>query len=308
MQLLHPGTIGARHQDHHDLSFASPDGWLDLPHPESTGGVASLMLFGHPSEGPFAVLASTTPTDLEPPRVPAHGHESDTWRISVLGGSPMGNEMYGPGEFRWQAGGRPYGADGYASGPEGGYTFVMFGNRRGFPTQPVKAEFAQQFAERDGALASAFGIDISSFPDDARGVRTTLGTLDKAGKVNGAHHGAGAWTATAPGLQTSAGVLGHQTVGPLVVQAHAEPGVAVLDALTVDTEVLLMVVAGSCSVGDRSYTRGDLRLQDAGAALPPIVAGDDGLDVCIVVGDRSAIGDDASLLTQVQRELVAPQS
>lgn len=307
MQLLHPDGIGTHHDDHVDLRFGSPDGWLDLPYPESTGGSISLLLFGHETDGPFAVLGSTTPTDMEPPRVPAHGHDSDTWRISLLGDSPMGNEVYGPGEFRWQAGGRPYGADGYASGPDGGHTFVMFGNRRGFPTQPVKAELAAQFAERDAGVAAMFGIDISTFPDDARGVRTTLGPLDKAGKVNGAHHAATAWTATAPGLRTSSGVLGHRTVGPLVLQAQADAGVEVHGAITLDSEVLVIVVDGSCSIGDHTYARGDVRLQRRGRSLPPIVGGEQGVDVCVVVGDRSAIAEaDGTLLGALRRELLTP--
>lgn len=306
MHLLHPDGIGTRHDDHVDLSFGAPAGWQDLPYPESTGGSISVLLFGHETDGPFAVLGATEPTDMDPPRTPAHGHESDTWRISLLGDSPMGNESYGPGEFRWQAGGRPYGADGYASGPDGGYTFVMFGNRRGFPTQPVKADLTAQFAERDSAVAATFSIDISSFPDEARGVRTTLGALDKAGKVNGSHHASTGWTCSSPGLRTSAGVLGHRTVGPLILQASAEADIPIHDAVTVATEMLVMVVAGSCTIGDRIYRCGDLRLQDAGAPLPAIVAGPDGADVCIIVGDRSAIPSDGdSLLAASRREFLA---
>jgi hypothetical protein len=43
----------------------------------------------------------------------------------------MGPARYGPGEFRFQQGWKPYGADGVAAGPDGGWTVLMFADRRG---------------------------------------------------------------------------------------------------------------------------------------------------------------------------------
>lgn len=301
-----PDHIGRLHDDQVDLTFRDPEGWADLPYPASSGGSIALMLFGDDVDGPFAVFSSTTPTDMDAPRGPAHGHESDSWRISLIGASPMGNESYGPGQFRWQDGGRPYGADGYASGPTGGYHLVMFGDRRGFATQPVKKDLVEHFDQRDRAVAAQFGIDIpDEYPANGRGVVTSLGATDKAGKVNGSFDDADTWPQIAPGVRASWGVMGHEDVGPLLYLARAEPGAEVLHELRLATEVVVIAVAGSVEVGGTQYVQGDVRISSTGAATPSIVAGDEGADACVIVADRSALSDDSAtilrrLLTQLR--------
>lgn len=300
MLQLHPPHIGRHHDDHVDLSFREPGEWLDLPYPESSGGQISLMLFGDERDGPFAVLGATDPTDMASPRGPAHGHESDSWRISLIGSSPMGNEEYGPGEFRWQDGGRPYGADGYASGRDGGYHLVMFGDRRGFATQPVKKELTEHFAQRDAGVAMLFSIDVpDEYPAEARGMATTIGARDKAGKVNGSFADSAPWQPAGPGVRASAGVMGHLAVGPLILLARADAAAEVVAPEASGTEVVVMVVAGSCTIGDETYAQGDLRIQTAGSSLPSIVAGPDGADLTIVIADRSALQLSDAPLTQV---------
>lgn len=297
MLQLFPEDIGQRHDDHVRLSFADTSGWADLPYPASSGGHIALMLFGDAVDGPFAVLGSTTPTDMDAPRGPAHGHESDSWRISLIGSSPMGNESYGPGEFRWQDGGRPYGADGYASGPTGGHHLVMFGDRRGFATQPVKKDLVEHFQHRDRAVAAQFGIDIpDEYPPEARGVRTSIGRADKAGKVNGSFADAATWHPVSTGVRASWGVMGHEAVGPVVLSARADADAQLLPTMTLRTEVVVMVVAGTLEIGGCTYGPGELRITAAGAPTPAIVAGTGGADVCVIVADRSALTEDELVL------------
>ena len=292
MHLVMPGGEPTSSDHHVDLSFRRPDGWIDLPPEDATAGRLVLALFGHETEGPMFLLAETAPTGEDPPRTPAHGHESDTFRISLIGTSFMGPESYGPGEFRWQVGGRPYGADSYANGTDGGYHLVMFGDRRGFPTKVVKKELQPHFTERDAALQGLFGIEPPvPYPVEGRGVATSTGTVDKAGKVNGSFAEAADWDEVEPGLRVHSGVMGHQELGPLLVMARAEAGTEVLPSTALSTEVLVMVVSGSLSIGDRVYEQGDCRIQASTAALPALVAGPDGADVTIVVGDRSVLAD-----------------
>src|SRR5205823_252902 len=90
----------------------------------------------------------------------AHGHDSDSWRMSLLGESHMGTATYGPGEFRFQQGGKPYGKDDFAAGPNGGYHLVMFADRRGFRTRPVKKELEPIIKPQDDRAARALGIGL----------------------------------------------------------------------------------------------------------------------------------------------------
>jgi hypothetical protein len=292
MHVVMPAAEPTSTDDHLDLSFRRPDGWIDLPAEDATAGRLLLAMFGHETEGPMFLLAETAPTDADPPRTPAHGHESDTFRISLIGRSFMGPESYGPGEFRWQVGGRPYGADSYANGAEGGYHLVMFGDRRGFPTKVVKKELQPQFTERDAALQGLFGIEPPvPYPIEGRGVATSTGAVDKAGKVNGSFAESDTWDEVAPGLRVHSGVMGHQEVGPLILMARADAGTELLPVTSLATEVLVMVVSGSLSIGDRVHEQGDLRLQASTAPLPAVAAGPDGADVVVIVGDRSALAD-----------------
>lgn len=298
MHRFHPPHIAADTPEFTELSFRDPAGWLDLPYPMSSGGFISLLLMGDDTDGPFAVLASTTPTEMDAPTGPAHGHESDSWRISLIGSSPMGPENYGPGQYRWQRGGQPYGADGYASGPDGGYHMVMFGDRRGFATQPVKRELTERYQQQDTGIAALLGIDVpAEYPLEARGVVTTQAEPDKAGKVNGSFDDAGQWDEVAAGVRVSAGLMGHHRVGPMLVMVRASAGATVQAPLQLSTDLLVMVVAGSCAIGDRQYQQGDLRLQRPGTALPEVIAGTDGADVCLIIADRSSLQgcDDARL-------------
>jgi hypothetical protein len=53
-----------------------------------------------------------------------------------------------------------------------------------------------------------------------------------------------------------------------------------------ETEVFRMVVAGSCDIDGQIYEYGDIRIQRPGAACGPVVAGPNGLQEVLILGDR----------------------
>lgn len=294
-----------------DLSFRETADWGDLPYPGTTGGKINTLLLGDSKAGPLVALAYMPPMDEPLKRGTAHGHESDNWRITLLGESHMGPSTYGPGQFRFQTGGQPYGADDYAAGPEGGYHLVMFGDRRGFPIQPVKQELREVIGKQNEAAAAALGIEVPDpYPADERGLVTNLAEPDKAGKVESSFADAADWPELAPGVRAAAGLFGHREVGPLLLLLQCGPGTTALPAASHGTEVLFMVVAGSGRIGDVDYALGDLRLHDAGAPLPEVVAGPDGLSLYALFADRrGAAGEPlAGVVAQLTKDLLGTVS
>jgi hypothetical protein len=70
------------------------------------------------------------------------------------------------------------------------------------------------------------------------------------------------------------------------VTLSVPPRAQVAPSATWDTEVLTVVVSGSCSIGTGSYRAGDLRVQKASCRQPAVVAGPDGASLLMILGDR----------------------
>jgi hypothetical protein len=79
---------------------------------------------------------------------------------------------------------------------------------------------------------------------------------------------------------------GEPTSGSLFLTAIAPPGASAMPRSTWATEVMTVVVVGSCSIDGTRYVPGDIRIQEAGVPHPEITHGDDELQVMVVVGDR----------------------
>ena len=82
---------------------------------------------------------------------------------------------------------------------------------------------------------------------------------------------------------------GEKATGPVVLLLHAAPGSVALPRLTAGTESVLLVVGGSCRVGESELSSGDFRMAAADLPLHPVTAGDDGLDAVFLVADRRAL-------------------
>ena len=249
---------------------------------------------GDATSGPVLALTALPPGKVQPPSI-AHAHASDNFRLSILGDFEMGREHYGPGEFRFQQGWRPYPSDNNSQGPEGGWQIVMFGDRRGARMRPVQIDDPSIEALVKSAhrvLAGAYGLTgdvISDDPHDTAGpsaLISTLGPTSNSGKLNGSFEDSDRWLDVAPGTRASVTLLGHRERGPVVVLVASEPGAIAMGRYCVGTEAFHMIVSGSCQIGKGRYETGDMRVQHAGRWCDRIVAGGEGLWELVVLGDR----------------------
>jgi hypothetical protein len=282
-----------------DLSFRAVETWDDMAHRNVTaGGKRIVLLLGDAKVGPFVLLAYMPRMDDPMERGDAHGHDSDNWRITLLGESHMGPATYRPGQFRFQVGGQAYGPDDFATGPDGGYHLVMFGDRRGFPIRPVKQASVPAMEKRNIKAAERYGIALpDSFPVDERGLVTNIGVPDRAGKIEGDYAEASEWPSLTGGIRAAAALFGHPLAGPLLLLLRCNPGVIALPARAFDTEILLMVVEGACRIGESALEMGDMRLQESRTIGPPIVAGDEGLSLYVLFADRRGVAHDGNETT-----------
>ena len=277
-----------------DFSFRDVDQWGDY-----AGGRSLVVLFGDETAGPFAFFSSMPPMDDEMERAFAHGHDADNWRISVQGTTNMGNDTYLDGQFRYQDGGVPYPGDNVAWGPDGGFGLVMFGDRRGFPIRPVKASIAEKVVPEQLAAASALGIAVEHPLPDAPAIATTEGGTER-GHRNDGFESAAEWTELVPGVRCSAALLGDRECGPMLLHLDADAGAQVLPAHTAATEFLMVLARGSMtSTSGAQLGLGDLRVAADEHARDGFVAGKDGVQLTIVIGDRQAVdgievGDDGA--------------
>jgi hypothetical protein len=274
--------------DHLDLSYRDPAAWPSLT---PGGSIRSFTFdFGDPTAGPSVQLGLMTPVegealDWKHAIDPVHHHGSDQFRV-ISGGE-------------WNLAGKPITAGGYAfqesgwvyqehPGPGGAaWVALVMGDRRGTPS-------TLRFA-RDRDTLFAAGADYGEPPPGSppyphpagpkgiAAIATTAGFCEK-GYLLGTIADL-AEDETAP---TMTGLLGDATVGPVVHLLKSGSNDAAIPACTYPTELLLIVVRGSCRVGPTEYRGGDLRVQQADAAMEPLVGGPDGLEAVLIVADRRA--------------------
>ncbi|MEM9611631.1 MAG: hypothetical protein AAF962_22500 [Actinomycetota bacterium] len=271
------------HGGHTDLDYRETADWGDFQ-----GTPSNVLLFGDPECGPFAFFSSSAPMEEKMPTGFAHGHASDNWRISVRGTTDMGRDSYAHGQFRFHDGGAPYPGDNLAWGPDGGFGLVLFGDRRGFAIQPVKAEIREQVRRSQEQAAARLGIDMLDRCPDAPAIATTEGTTRRA-HLNSGFDAAASWPEAAPGVRLFVGLMGERERGPVVCLVDAAPGTVALPARTLATETLLLPVGGSVGAGGETLDQGSIRLEHADVAAAPLVAGDAGVQLVAIVGDRRAL-------------------
>jgi hypothetical protein len=294
MSLKTFAEVEERH-DHVTFSFAATDRWVVPEDLISSGRTANTpfdttaLLLGDETKGPLLLFLSVEP-GFSPPDSPAHGHASDNFRLSARGVLPMGPEKYGPGEFRFQRGWKPYPSDNYAHGPDGGWSMLCFADRRGVKTRYVSPS-APTHAAGDAKFAAWLGIrgDLTSDdPADAPGpsaLVTNVGPLRKP-FLSGSFAAAENWPAVGEFSNVGAALMGDPECGPMLILASTKPGGRAASEFSVDTELFHMVVRGECSIGGVGYGCGDVRVQRPGSPVGPIIAGPGGVDEVIILGDR----------------------
>lgn len=268
---------------HQDFDFRHTETWGEF------AGIPSMtLMFGDNDVGPFAFMSASAPrTDMMPTGF-SHAHASDNWRISVRGTTDMGRDSYSEGQFRFHDGGAPYAGDNLAWGPDGGFGLILFGDRRGFAIQPVKQSIAEKILPSQVDAATKLGIDMLDECPGAPAINTSTGTTSRA-HLDGGFDRSDSWPEMASGVRIFFGLFGERTNGPVVSLIDAAPGTVALGARTLETETLLAPVSGSITAGDDVLDQGSVRLEAAGVEQPALLAGDEGVQLIAIVGDRSAL-------------------
>lgn len=274
--------------DYVNVSFRHREAW-----PMKMGGVAGTsVVIGQQGHGPnLGLLALEDGVEAEP--APAHGHGSDNFRIALQGALVMGRERYGAGEFRYTDGWKVYPNE-LSDGPL--WLVVILGDQRGFrrrlakELEPGTPEYEAEI-DTHLYLSEVFEIEADLVdPTKTSGPAAqaiTLGPTSNSGKLNGSFSDTSAWLEVSPVSRAVVSLFGHPATGPVLLVQATEPYGVAMPRAYFDTEVCRLVVAGSYDTAGRIYERGDMRVQRAGTWSGPVVAGPDGLQEFVVLGDRT---------------------
>jgi hypothetical protein len=266
-----------------NLSYRDVEGWRRF-----FGVGKSLdILMGDDTAGPYILFSCFGPMEDEMPRGPAHGHDSDTWRMSVLGTTNVGNYAYTEGQFRFQDGSISYPGDNVAWGPRGGYGVLIFGDRRGWPARPVDKKHQEKAAAQQKPFSDKLGIQQEHPSPKGSTIASTLGQTS-LGHLDSNLDSSKDWDEVSPGTRASISLMGDRIVGPVLVLLNGDPGARVVPAGNLGTETLHVVAEGSCTVDGVAKTLGDFWLSEAGSQ-PEVVAGPEGLSHVLLIGERQEL-------------------
>jgi hypothetical protein len=257
-----------------------------------------LIGIGDPVMGPLVGLfydAPSTPEQLASPPdlAPAHSHPCDNFRVVMKGELIVGQQRYHHGEFRLQRTGRPYGRDGDAPHPEGNWRVIFFADRRGHRVRPTNQELRAQYASPEAILQTRerFGDVLPVvLPDEDDGVEGLVTTITKPfsslGHVDASFEDAGEWEPLGNGRRMAVSLLGIHDVGPVVILQRTPAAAVATPEATFGSDLFRCVVAGSAERAGETLLMGDTAIRAAGRKWEPVVAGPDGLDELLIVGDR----------------------
>jgi hypothetical protein len=303
------------------LGVPGGDGELELSFrrpPLSERSAMPVMIgIGDPVAGPLVGLfydAPSTPEQLAgpPDLAPAHSHPCDNFRVVMKGELIVGQERYHPGEFRLQQTGRPYGRDGDAPHAEGNWRVIFFADRRGHRVRPTNPGLRAQYASEEAIAQTKerFGDVLPVVLDDADdGVDGLVTTIDKPwsrlGHIDGSFEDADSWRPIGDGSRIAVSLMGVHDVGPVVIVQRTPPEHVAVPAVTFGADVFRCVVRGSYRRGPRTVETGDTLVRPAGASWEDTVAGAEGVDEVVIIGDRQgALPSDGGAWGDTLREIV----
>jgi hypothetical protein len=285
-----------------DLSFRKP--------PLSERSHMPMIIgIGDPVYGPMVGLffdGPSTPEELAGPTdlTPAHSHPCDNFRIVMKGELWVGQERYHHGEFRLQQSARPYGADGDAPHVEGNWRIISFADRRGSRVRPTNPELRSQVENEEALQRSKemYGdLMPEILPPNDPGVNGLVTTIDKPWSrvqhIDASLSEADSWLPIGDGGRIAVSLMAAHDVGPIYIVQRTPAGKVATPALTFGSDVFRCVISGSHGRGGQTIEMGDTRFQAAGVPWEAVVAGPDGLDELIIIGNRQGakpqvVGDD----------------
>jgi hypothetical protein len=254
-----------------------------------------LVGIGDDQRGPYIGLffdAPSTPEELAgpPDLTPAHGHVCDNFRIVMKGELWVGRERYHHGEFRLQRSARPYGADGDAPHPEGNWRIISFADRRGSRTRFTNPELRARVEDNEAIAKQreATGVDI--LPANDPGINGLVTTLtkqwSKVQHIDATLDEADAWPEIGDGGRVCVNLLADHDCGPIYILQRTPPNTMATPAMTFGSDVFRCVITGSHERDGERVEMGDCRFEAGGVPWEAVVAGPDGLEELIVIGDR----------------------
>jgi hypothetical protein len=271
-------------------------------------GMPVLMAIGDPEAGPLIGLfydAPSTPEQLagDTDLTPAHSHPCDNFRVVMKGELWVGQERYHHGEFRLQRSGRPYGADGDAPHVEGNWRIISFADRRGHRVRPTNPELRKQYSSPEviERMKDYYGDLLPVIlPDEDDGVQGLVTTIDKPFSkqlhIDATFDEAGTWDDVGD-ARIAVSIMGVHDVGPVYIVQHTPAGAVATPSMTFDSDVFRCVIDGTALTGGTTLEMGDTRTRPPGTTWDEVIAGPDGLNEVIIVGDRrgaapTVLGDD----------------
>src|SRR3546814_979412 len=96
----------------------------------------------------------------------------------------------------------------------------------------------------------------------------------------------GVQTCALPISGALSGVLGDEHAGPAVHVIHGAAGERIVPPARWSTEIVTLVVKGSATIDGKPYGAGELRIQREDTPMGAIIAGENGVELVLVVADR----------------------
>ncbi|HSW17401.1 MAG TPA: hypothetical protein VLJ86_09255 [Ramlibacter sp.] len=252
------------------------------------------FLLGDPMTGPMARFLSFPP-GRESVRVNgkayAHHHRTDTFRVA-LGPQPKQTRILGQwldhGDFVLRGANDVYVEK---SGGRGAALLLVSADRRGY--HPVYSAADREEAEStlDESASIVFGENIPRFherdEDAIMGPEASFAALQvQKPLLFGSISDDQEWTRLSDGSRVGAVFMADPVSGTLILLSNNAPNAIEAPAGRYPSDMVRLVVAGACSVGDRAYSAGDFRFTRAGTDEGEIVHGPSGSTQILIFGDR----------------------
>jgi hypothetical protein len=279
-----------------------------------------VVLMGDPTSGPLVTLSDIDPGDprntpsrlrrlklkalsILPEQVQqilramvsqrlTHHHRTDTFRMQVKDDPEQciifGSKRYGFGDFRLQPGMIRYRE---WSSHGGCLELEFYADRRGEP--PIEDDvwaIDDESVVRSRSAGGTFLSQVHHFHTRDEDVipgtlaYTATASVPRTG-LTGSIDDDG-WAVLSDGSKVAALFMGVPRTGPMVVLSHNTPGAVEAPAGTYPTEMLRLILKGTCSIGDRSFGPGSWRVTDANVTQGPVVHGPEGSMQLLFLADR----------------------
>jgi hypothetical protein len=222
----------------------------DIRRPVPEDGLLSgaILRMGDPGAGP--VVAMSIEGRIFPRKAPVHLHKSDSFRMALGEPIRVGGTSYAHGEFRLQRADAFYGPE-YWTDEVGTNQLLLMADRRGLKPYLTDAQL-QRLA--DTALADDVSLEgVAMLPRDAdvpHAIANSFGAALRPSHFDAGFTDTTGWSTLGDGSRLAAVVLGHRESGVLLLCWDRPPGAAALPAFRLNTDLVRLVVEGSCRIDD----------------------------------------------------------